>query len=878
MHWQGNAHGEGCAVSALRVLPVRLSILLLFLVLLAPVTARELFTSPGYGDLTDRDFSENPVLFLNGVWLFRPGNDPDGVVPVAVPGSWGKAGLPEQGFGTYLLTIKLPADAPGLSIQFGSLYTSSVIRLNGVVMAAAGRPGNGPENTQPQWSPVVLDLHPDTRGEIRIEVEMANYHHTRGGIVSPVMIGGADILRKRWQLNRLLELVIMGAMFWMGCYHLILYSMRHLHSRSSLFLGLACLLFSLRVLFVGDFLLNSIFPDGTWAVFMKVEYLLYILSVYCFVRFLSLLFVREFYPPVLTVFMIISLTYATLVALTPSPVYTSLLPLHQVTLLITFLLSLYYLGLACVRRRPGSVIILASMILVVLTGTNDILFYRVQIVPYNLSLLGAFLFTMADSYILGKEFTRKYIEAEALSLNLRNSNTQLEESRQEIRQKNRELHLLANSDYLTGLPNRMALFDQVNRELTRAQRSGNIVGVLLVDLDDFKQINDSFGHTRGDQLLCEFSRRVTEVIRTNDTMFRLGGDEFTVIATDLSNSGQLVQVARKIMGVLDTPIHLNSMKCKMSTSIGISQFPRDGKSVNTLLKHADIALYEAKRQGRNRYISYNKTIGQQAENRYHLTNRIPEALQQGAFKMYFQPQVDLKKRRLYGLEALIRWEDGAAGFIPPSEFIPLAEESGFITVLGQWILEQSCRISLPWLDQIPDLYIGVNISSIQFTAPDFLEILEDVLRRTGFPPRNLVLELTEGVIMNDSDGSLEKLKGIRAMGIRISVDDFGTGYSSLSYLKKFPLDHLKIDKCFITDLFRTGFDREIVRTIIDLAGLLDLDVIAERVETAEQQAFLEVSGCYLVQGYLFSKPLPFEEAGKVIREECSGRKIAIRTE
>ena len=462
---------------------------------------------------------------------------------------------------------------------------------------------------------------------------------------------------------------------------------------------------------------------------------------------------------------------------------------------------------------------------------------------------------------------------EELSIDLRETNAELARSRHEIEKKNSELRLLASSDHLTGLPNRMALFELVDKELARAARNGNKVGVILVDLDNFKQINDSYGHDRGDMLLCEFSRKMRLILRKSDTIFRLGGDEFTVIVPDLTEPENLILVAKKIMEVLNEPIELDSLRCPMSTSLGISRFPDDGDCVHTLLKNADIALYEAKRLGRNRFVCFDKQMQKMAEDRFTLISRMPDALKNGEFELYFQPQMNMKDYSMYGLEVLIRWKDPDLGYIPPSVFIPLMEESGFINVLGEWILEQALIKTLPWVLKNRDLLISVNLSSVQFNSPDFLDILDFILVKTGFPQERLVLELTEGVLMNDSEKTLLQLQGIRNRGGKISVDDFGTGYSSLSYLKRFPLDHLKIDKSFISDLFSTQFDKDIVSTIIDLAGILGLEVIAEGIETAEQQAFLESQGCYIMQGFLMGRPEPEQEIEKLINDSNGVREF-----
>ncbi len=825
-----------------------------------------LFSEPGVIDLTRADFSENPIVSLAGPWLFSPGNDRTEQLEIAVPGSWAKAGLSEQGWGVYTLDILLPPGNHDFSLRFGNIYSSAEIRINGNTAKTFGVVGTGKSSNIPQWSPSLITLENQSE-MIRLEVVSGNYTHARGGIANQVDIGVPAAMRFHWELSRLVEILFMGIVLWMGIYHLLFAFLRRESAAESFSFALACLFFAVRMIFVGNFQISQFFSPRVWGPFLRVEYLLYILSTYFFVRFLALLYPREYPRRVVTLYLAVTLLYGGIVLASPTLFFTSLLPVHQILLIINFLLAVIFLIRAVKEKRDGSGLILAGMIIVLLSGLNDVLMYKVQTIFTNLSILGSVLFMFFDSFVLTRGFSRKFDEAEVLSFSLQDANSKLDRSHQEIEKKNRELQLLASSDHLTGLPNRMALFELVDKELSRAGRNGKKVGIILFDLDNFKQINDTYGHDSGDLVLREVSRRLSEGLRKGDTIFRLGGDEFTVIVPDIAESGNLNRVAEKILSLLNHPVEMSGIRCQMSCSLGISQYPEDGDTVNILLKNADIALYEAKNQGRNRFVWFNRHMQEVAENRYKLISRMPDALESGDFTLHFQPQMNMKNYSLYGLEALIRWQDSNLGFLSPADFIPLMEESGFIHTLGDWIMDEVFRISLPWIRENPELLISINISSIQFRSPDFLERLDRKLGATGFPTENLVIELTEGVIMNDSENTFRKLAGIRERGIRISVDDFGTGYSSLSYLKRFPLDHLKIDKTFISDLFKTSFDKDIVATIIDLAGILNLEVVAEGIETVSQQEFLESRGCYILQGYLTGRPAPAEEIDRIVREK-----------
>ena len=825
-----------------------------------------LFSEPGIIDLRQTDLSTEKIVSLAGPWLFSPENDRLRQVEIPVPGSWGKANLSEQGWGVYSLTVLLPPGTWDLALRFGNIYSSSRVIINGKTVRTFGVVGKDEETNLPQWSPALITLE-DQSERIELKIFNANYTHARGGIANQVDLGIPRIMQIHWEISRLIELMFMGIVFWMGVYHLLFAFLRKENARASFSFALACLFFAIRMVFVGNFQISQFFSPRVWGPFLRVEYCLYIFSTYFFVRFLSLMFPREFPFPVVRIFLVVSLLYGGIVLIFPTLFFTSLLPVHQLLLIINFILAVIFLIQAVRKKRDGSGLILAGMIIVLFSGLNDVLMYKVETIFTNLSIVGSVLFMFFDSFVLTRGFSRKFDEAEELSFSLQDANAKLDKSHQEIEKKNRELKLLASSDHLTGLPNRMALFELVDKELARAGRSRRKVGIILVDLDNFKQINDTHGHASGDLILREVSRRLSGGLRKGDTIFRLGGDEFTVIVPDITASGNLNKVAEKILSLLNAPVEMSGIRCRMSCSLGISQYPENGDSVNILLKNADIALYEAKNQGRNRFVWFNRSMQEEAENRYKLISRMPDALESGDFTLHFQPQMNMKDYSLYGLEALVRWQDSQLGFLSPADFIPLMEESGFIHILGDWIMDEVFRISLPWITENPDLLISINISSIQFRSPDFLKRLDRKLAVTGFPTANLVIELTEGVIMNDSEYTFNKLAGIRERGIRISVDDFGTGYSSLSYLKRFPLDHLKIDKSFISDLFKTSFDKDIVGTIIDLAGILNLEVVAEGIETAAQQEFLESRGCYILQGYLTGRPAPAEDIEKIIREK-----------
>ena len=432
--------------------------------------------------------------------------------------------------------------------------------------------------------------------------------------------------------------------------------------------------------------------------------------------------------------------------------------------------------------------------------------------------------------------------------------------------KQESLYRLAHYDALTGLPNRLLFFDRLQQALSQAARHGTLLGVMLLDLDRFKAINDSFGHTAGDALLQAVGRRIGECIRDGDTVARLGGDEFTLLLQDIRQTQHAALVAQKIIEALQQPFLLNGYEVTVNTSIGIALYPlcRDAE---TLLKHADTAMYKAKEEGGNGYRFYTDAMSSADTRRLSLEAQLRKAIERDELVLHYQPQVDLVSGRLLGAEALLRWQHPEHGLIPPGEFIPLAEETGLIVPIGEWVLRAACAQNRAWQNAgLAPLRVAVNVSGRQFRHLDLLETIYKTLEDTGLDSRYLEIELTEGVLMQDTVVALQTLHALSAMGVLISIDDFGTGYSSLSYLKRFPIDMLKIDRSFVQDIATDPDDTAIVQAIIAMSHGLGIKTIAEGVETREQLDFLRRHQCDAVQGYCLSRPLPAEAFTQFLRD------------
>ncbi|MBL8477113.1 MAG: EAL domain-containing protein [Methyloversatilis sp.] len=423
----------------------------------------------------------------------------------------------------------------------------------------------------------------------------------------------------------------------------------------------------------------------------------------------------------------------------------------------------------------------------------------------------------------------------------------------------RKIHHLAHHDALTGLPNRLSLQGRMEQAMAEARRHGTLIAMMMIDMDHFKDINDTLGHHVGDALLVDVAHRLLCCVRLSDVVARLGGDEFVVLVTDMASTLTAAAVAEKIVSALSAPYQVEAYRLHSTPSVGIGVFPNDGTSVDTLLRNVDTAMYHAKAAGRNNYQFFDQSMSANASERLALQGSLHHAIETRQFVLHYQPQIEVASGRLVGVEALVRWQHPERGLVPPNSFIPIAEESDLIIKLGEWILQEACWQLSRWKDQGLMLRVSVNLSARQLRSKNLLHQVEDTLIRHNLRPGELELEITESVAMDNPDATLRMLGQLRELGVELAIDDFGTGYSSLSHLKLMPLQRLKIDRSFVKDIESDPDDAAICAATISLAQNLGLSVVAEGVETDAQFAFLGNLGCECVQGYLFSKPLPAAE-------------------
>jgi diguanylate cyclase (GGDEF)-like protein/PAS domain S-box-containing protein len=426
----------------------------------------------------------------------------------------------------------------------------------------------------------------------------------------------------------------------------------------------------------------------------------------------------------------------------------------------------------------------------------------------------------------------------------------------EQKEAEEKINRLAYFDNLTGLPNRGMFLERLHQSLALASRDGEKVGLVFLDLDNFKDVNDTQGHPAGDKLLCEVARRLAGCIRESDVLARLGGDEFVVLLTSVTCQERIAAAAQRMLDIFAKPFLIDGRAVYSSASIGIALYPDDSHDASTLFRCADTAMYHAKNEGRAQFRLFSEEMNRKIMRRVALENSLRRGLEKREFFLHYQPQWDLKTNRMMGAEVLLRWQSEEFGLMPPSEFISLIEDSGLIFSIGEWVLKSACQQARRWAEAgYPDFKVAVNVSGKQFKQGEFVPMVAGIIRETGVNPRSIELEFTESVIMENAERTMEKLAELRRMGLQMSIDDFGTGYSSLNYLKHFPVDRIKIDRSFVADVSRSNGDTAIVEAIITMGQSLSLKVLAEGVENSDQLHYLTALGCDEVQGFYLARPM-----------------------
>ncbi|WP_158219716.1 bifunctional diguanylate cyclase/phosphodiesterase [Ideonella sp. A 288] len=445
-------------------------------------------------------------------------------------------------------------------------------------------------------------------------------------------------------------------------------------------------------------------------------------------------------------------------------------------------------------------------------------------------------------------------------------------SRQERERAAREEEVRhqAYHDALTGLPNRAYFAERLSEAISASTRHGHTGALMFIDLDRFKIVNDSLGHDAGDALLKAVSARIRGCLRDSDLLFRMGGDEFTAILAHIEAPEDATHVARRILEAVARPVRVHEHELVVGATIGIAVYPGDGEDADTVLKNADAAMYSAKDAGRGTHAFYRAEMNRRAMQRLTLETDLQKGFREGEFSLHYQPRLDTATQRVVALEALMRWHSPSRGLVLPGEFIGVMEDTGMMTIVGEWVLRSACTQIRRWLDAgVPALRVSVNVSSVQFQSPGFVPMVERVLSDSGVPPALVELELTESLLIGQPDPARATIEALKALGVRIAIDDFGTGYSALNYLRHFAVDYLKIDRSFVTDIATNARDRAVARSITELARALGIIVVAEGVETEAQADFFRGIHCGEMQGFLFGRPLPIEQVQRLLDSERS---------
>ncbi|TAK75378.1 MAG: EAL domain-containing protein, partial [Gammaproteobacteria bacterium] len=435
-----------------------------------------------------------------------------------------------------------------------------------------------------------------------------------------------------------------------------------------------------------------------------------------------------------------------------------------------------------------------------------------------------------------------------------------------VHERTEELKYQANHDLLTGLPNRVLLLESIRETIEYSNKNNKLFGILFFDLDRFKLINDSLSHEAGDEVLRIISKRLQAVLREEDLLARLGGDEFVVLIKDVKDKDIFISLASNLLSIFEKPIKIQNHEIKLTSSVGISIYPKDGKNVDILLRNADTAMYRAKELGANQFQFYTEELNARNIERLEKEAELRRALANEEFFLCYQPQYDLKTETLVSVEALIRWQHPTKGVVSPIDFVPLAEDTGLIVPIGEWVLRTACRQVKAWQDMgLMPIRVAVNVTTKQFKLYNLVQIVRTILEETQLESKYLELELTENIIINNAD-IVKTIYDLKEMGIQIVLDDFGTGYSSLNYLRELPIDRLKIDQSYVQNIESNRGDDVIIQAIIAMAQSLNLEVLAEGVESESQLEFLKKSKCGEVQGFYFSKPIPAKTCERLLRE------------
>ncbi len=839
---------------------------MLLLFLLSSCTPDNRIPSVADGILSLKDVDIDRRIRLNGEWKFTfnefldPGTAFDSsLTTITVPEIWNNKadGYPAEGIATYVLKIKAPSEP--ITLEIGYVSTAYSLFINGNLAVQKGFPGKTESENTPFWQPAIVDL-PGAEEEYDLVFHVSNFGFRRGGINHRIYIGSRKYIDSYFTGKISEEFFITGTIMMMAILNIVFFLYRK-QKIYSLFFALLCIITMIRTWITGYTFSSRIYTLLPWIFWLKLEYLTFIGGVTA-----SFFYIYYFLPEGMrkihkAVIWLPGLIFTLIILLTPPLFSSRVLILYQIYTITGICFGFHLVLAACRKKSEGSLMILFGGLFLGLCAINDMLYYN-GISPIGpIAYYGMYLFIFFQSILISYFFTKSMETAENLSTKYKQSNMALLETQKEITSKNIELVHLAYFDYLTKLPNRRNLYKQLHREISQAERRKAKLAVLLLDLDGFKDVNDTFGHDAGDDLLGLVGERLQKIIRTGDLLFRPGSDEFAIILTDFEEILNAAVAGQKFIDQFKTPFLIKNKEVSITASAGISISPDNGTETARVLRNADLALTHSKENGKNCVSFFSNKMNEDLIQKVEIERDLRSAIEKEELTIHFQPQINPHDNSVYGFEVLTRWTHPEKGNIPPAKFIAVAEKSGLIIPLGEWILKESFKTVNEWINKgAGDISIGINLSAIQFRQENLTQIIRDLLNIYNIPPEFICFEITESTLMEEKSAAVEKLQKLKNLGVKISIDDFGTGYSSLSYLKNFPVDELKIDQSFIRDLYMDKHSDKIVMTIIQMAENLGLNIVAEGVETEKQLDFLNRNNCTVIQGFLFSRALPKDEA------------------
>ncbi len=788
------------------------------------------------------------VRTLHGSWLFYPGRfigrDPSPIdaISIEVPSSWSLYGIPSRGAGTYRLVLHLDgASLSTLALRIGFVPTAYRLIVNGDVVGGVGEPSLDPRRHRPQWYPAVYRFDAPVDGVLDIRIEVANWEHSSAGLRSTVHFGTAERIDRFHQFWTFRDWLFIGAGVFIALYHFALFATRR-SDRVLLWFALAALCFTVRAGYSSAVYWNALLPAVPWGLMIRIEYLgLYGVALF-FVLYAYRMFEMRIGPIPSWLYIGVVTCAAVIAIVAPIMVMTFSVRVVQVALAVAFVwIGVRMVGLVRRGVRGARAFLVVGILAVVSVVFDSLRYYGLVSGPPVHNAVGLALL-ITQSLSLARRFSNALADQERLSIALTEANDRLE--------------VMAREDSVTGLPNRVALYALLEDEILRSERLNRMFGVLFVDLDNFKHVNDTLGHLSGDELLRSVASRFRRIIGKTDRLFRLGGDEFVVVCLDLQTREAPVRVADAIVHGASHTFRVAGHDVLIGASIGVSDYPRHGGDPYTLLQNADAAMYCAKRAGRGRYVIFAEEMALRSNEHLSVGGRLPRALQMDLLSIVFQPQLDAVSGRIVSAEVLLRWTDPELGEVPPSRFVPVAEDNGLIVKIGQRVLDKGAAYYRQLCGD--DIDLSINVSAGHLTNEAIVADVENVLQSGAIPSERLILEVTEHTMMRHRARSIEVLHELRRRGVRIALDDFGTGYSSLSNIRALPIDELKIDRSFVAGMDHNPQDRQIVRWIVNLAKELGLVVCAEGVETETQRDTLITMGVDKLQGYLTGAPMSFE--------------------